>query len=154
MDNNYTLGFLLHDVARLKRKRFEQLSRDSGLTRSQWQVLAYLERNQGIQQGALADLLEVEPITLGRLIDKLQELKLVTRQPHPSDRRIWLLQLTPEAMPRLAELHALAERANSEALAGIPAEDLEILINSLTTLKANLAHACATAAAQKRASNA
>ena len=61
--NSPTLGFLIHDVARLWRKRFEQLSRDSGLTRSQWQVLAYLERNENIHQGGLAELLEVEPIT-------------------------------------------------------------------------------------------
>src|ERR1700759_988550 len=68
--NAPTLGFLLHEVARLLRKRFEQNARDSGLTRSQWQVLAYLANNDGINQSGLADLLEIEPITLGRIIDK------------------------------------------------------------------------------------
>src|SRR5258708_21469911 len=88
MDTNApTLGFLLHDVARLLRKRFEQNARGSGLTRSQWQVLAYLAKNEGINQSGLADLLEIEPITLGRIVDKLQMLGLIERHPHPSDRR-------------------------------------------------------------------
>src|SRR5258705_1823001 len=85
--NAPTLGFRLHDVARLLRKRFEQNARGSRLTRSQWQVLAYLAQNEGINQSGLADLLEIEPITLGRIVDKLQTLALIERHPHPSDRR-------------------------------------------------------------------
>ena len=77
--NAPTLGFLLHEVARLLRRRFEQNARGSGLTRSQWQVLAYLAKNEGINQSGLADLLEVEPITLCRIVDKLQALGLVER---------------------------------------------------------------------------
>src|SRR5260370_34215067 len=88
MDANApTLGFLLHDAARLLRRRFEQNARGSGLTRSQWQVLGYLANNEGIHQSRLADLLEIEPITLGRIIDKLQALGLIERHPDPSDRR-------------------------------------------------------------------
>ena len=79
------LGFLLHEVARLLRRRFEQNARGSGLTRSQWQVLAYLAKNEGINQSGLADLLEIEPITLGRIVDKLQTLALIERRPHPSE---------------------------------------------------------------------
>jgi len=75
------LGFLLHEVARLLRKRFEQNARDSGLTRSQWQVLTYLAQNEGINQKGLAELLEIEPITLGRIVDKLEILGLIERQP-------------------------------------------------------------------------
>ena len=70
--NSPTLGFLLHDVARLLRRRFEQNARGSGLTRSQWQVLAYLAQNEGINQTGLADLLEIEAVTLGRIVDKLE----------------------------------------------------------------------------------
>src|SRR5712672_4409207 len=92
--NSSTLDFLLHDVARLLRKRFEQNARGSGLTRSQWQVLTYLARNEGISQSGLADLLEIEPITLGRIVDKLQTRGLIERRPDPSDRRAWLLHLT------------------------------------------------------------
>src|SRR3977135_4525686 len=85
--NAPTLGFLLHEVARLLRRRFEQNARNSGLTRSQWQVLAYLAGNEGINQSGLADLLDIEPITLCRIVDKLQTPGLVARQPDPSDRR-------------------------------------------------------------------
>src|SRR6202171_6720087 len=82
--NAPTLGFLLHEVARLLRRRFEQNARDSGLTRSQWQVLAYLANNEGINQSGLADLLEIEPITLCRIVDKLQALGVGERHPDPS----------------------------------------------------------------------
>jgi len=82
------LGFLLHDVARLMRKRFEQNARGLGLTRSQCQVLAHLARNEGIQQSGLADILEVEPITLTRLLDRLEEAGFVERRAHATDRRI------------------------------------------------------------------
>lgn len=153
--NSPTLGFLIHDVARLQRKRFEQLSRDSGLTRSQWQVLAYLERNENIHQSGLAELLEVEPITLGRIVDRLQEFGLVERQPHPSDRRIWLLRLTARAKPKLDELHRLGAATRAEVLAGVSEDDREHLFKTLTTLKANLIAACTSPSpvAQKRASH-
>lgn len=154
MDTNQrTLGFLVHDVARLLRKRFEQNARGSGLTRSQWQVLAYLERNEGIHQGGLAELLEIEPITLGRIVDKLQTMGLVERLPHPSDRRIWLLRLTETAKPKLAELKVLGDRTRGEALSDVSEADRERLIKLLATLKGNLASACATPPLQKRASH-
>jgi len=155
--NSPTLGFLIHDVARLLRKRFEQHARDSGLTRSQWQVLAYLERNEGIHQSGLAELLEIEPITLGRIVDRLQEFGLVERRPHPSDRRIWLLRLTAKAKPKLVELHRLGDQTRAEALSGIPEAARQQLLDTLTGLRANLVSACASpvvhTSPQKRASN-
>ena len=75
------VSFLLHDVARLMRKRFEQNARSLKLTRSQYQVLAHLSRNDGIQQGSLAELIEVEPITLTRILDRLEEAGLVEPAP-------------------------------------------------------------------------
>ena len=78
------LGFLLHDVARLLRKRFEQKARGMGLTRAQWQVLAHLARREGIHQGGLADILDIEPITLVRILDRLEAASLVeTSSPSP-----------------------------------------------------------------------
>src|ERR1700692_4044307 len=114
-----TLAFLLHDVARLLKKRLEQNSRGSGLTRSQWQILAYLAGNEGINQKGLAELLEIEPITLGRIVDKLEAQGLVARHPHPSDRRVWRLQLTAAARPKLVQLRELGEITRTEALAGV-----------------------------------
>jgi MarR family transcriptional regulator for hemolysin len=151
--NSPTLGFLLHDVARLLRKRFEQNARGSGLTRSQWQVLAYLDQNQGIHQSGLADLLEIEPITLGRIIDKLETLGLVERQPHPSDRRVWQLRLTPQAGPKLAEMRKFGDATRGEALAGVSEADRIRLVKTLQALKANLLTEYTTPVAPKRASN-
>jgi DNA-binding MarR family transcriptional regulator len=136
------LGFLLHEVARLLRRRFEQNARGSGLTRSQWQVLATLANNEGINQSGLADLLEIEPITLCRIIDRLQARGLIERHPDPSDRRVWLLHLTPAARPKLSQLRRLGEVTRGEALAEVPEGDTERLLKTLQTLKANLADAC------------
>lgn len=153
-NNPPTLGFLLHDVARMLRKRFEQHSRGTGPTRSQWHVLALLDHNEGIHQGRLADLMEVEPITLGRMVDKLQALGLIERRPHASDRRVWLLHLTAAARPKLEQLRELGEVTRGEALAGVSEQDRAYLQNTLKTLKANLADACvASVAEQKRVSH-
>ena len=140
--NAPTLGFLLHEVARLLKKRFEQNARGSGLTRSQWQVLAYLSLNEGINQSGLAELLEIEPITLGRIVDKLQTLGLVERHPDPFDRRVWLLHLTAAARPKLTQLRELGEVTRAEALTGVSQADTERLLKTLQRLKANLAEAC------------
>jgi MarR family transcriptional regulator, transcriptional regulator for hemolysin len=144
-----TLGFLLHDVARLLRKRFEQNARDLGLTRSQWQVLAHLAQNEGIHQGALAELLEVEPITLVRILDRLQSANLIERRPHPTDRRIWLLHLRPEARPILARIRKIGAETRAEALEGVAEPDRERLIEILSTMKANLVAACCPASSER-----
>ena len=151
--NAPTLGFLLHDVARLLRRRFEQNAHDSGLTRSQWQVLAYLANNEGINQSGLADLLEIEPITLGRIIDRLQARGLIERLPDPSDRRAWLLHLTSAARPKLSQLRRLGEVTRGEALAEVPEADIERLLRTLQTLKANLMDACDSPVAGPKRAN-
>jgi MarR family transcriptional regulator for hemolysin len=151
--NAPTLGFLLHAAARLLRRRFEQNARVSGLTRSQWQVLATLANNEGINQSGLADLLEIEPITLGRIIDKLEAQGLIERHPDPSDRRAWLLHLTPAARPKLTQLRGLADVTRAEALAGVPEADTERLLQTLQALKANLADACDAEVARPKRAN-
>src|SRR5258708_17605369 len=107
--NSSNLDFVVHDVARLLRKRFEQNARGSGLTRSQWQVLTYLAQNEGINQIGLAELLDVEPITLCRIVDKLQAFGLIERHLLPSDRRVWVLHLTPAARPKLMQVRKLGD---------------------------------------------
>ena len=149
-----TLGFLLHEVARLLRKRFEQISRESGLTRSQWQALAYLDQNEGINQSGLAELLDVEPITLSRILDRLEACELVERHPDPSDRRIRILRLAPKARVKLFQARELGEIARREALAGLSEEESLRLLETLKILKFNLAEACgASVEKQKRASH-
>ncbi len=82
-DLNRTLGFLLHDASRLMRKRVDRRARTLGLTRAQWRVLAQLRRREGINQSALADILEIENITMGRHIDRLEDAGWVERRPDP-----------------------------------------------------------------------
>ena len=149
-----TLGFLLHEVARLLRKRFEQISRESGLTRSQWQALAYLAQNEGINQNGLAELLDVEPITLSRILDRLQACDLIERHPDPSDRRIRILRLAPKARVKLFQARELGEIARKEALAGLSEAEGLRLLETLKVLKFNLAEACGSSVEkQKRASH-
>jgi MarR family transcriptional regulator, transcriptional regulator for hemolysin len=146
------LGFLLHEVARLLRKRFEQNARGSGLTRSQWQVLTYLTQNEGINQAKLADLIEIEPITLGRIADKLETLRLIKRNAHPTDRRRRLLHLMPAAHSRLEKAGEHGDVTHREALAGVSEADRQHLLKTLQALKENLIQACdAPVAGQKRA---
>ena len=146
------LGFLLHDVARLMRKRFEQNARDLGLTRSQCQVLAHLARHQGIQQGGLAEILEIEPITLTRLLDRLEGLGLVERRAHASDRRIRLLYLTPRAHPLLSDIFTIGAATRAEALEGVPEAAREQLFAILSAMKANLINK-ASAGGERRATH-
>jgi MarR family transcriptional regulator, transcriptional regulator for hemolysin len=145
-------AFLLHDVARLLKKRFEQKSRC--LTRSQWQVLAYLSENEGVNQARLAALIEIEPITLGRIVHKLETLRLIKRSPHLADRRRWLLHLMPAAHIRLERAREYDDVTRREALVGVSEEDRQHLLKTLQTLKENLTQACdARLAGQKRASH-
>ena len=133
-----TFGFVVHDVARLLRKRFDQRARALGLTRAQWQVLAHLARNEGINQSGLADILEIENITLGRLVDRLEESGWVERRLCGNDRRVRLLHLTEKAKPILGQMWALGLETRGEALSGLSAEDQTTLLNMLRRVRANL----------------
>jgi MarR family transcriptional regulator for hemolysin len=153
MNNTPTLGFILHDVARLLRKRFEQRAKGLGLTRSQWQALVYLNVNEGIHQGGLAEIMEIEAITLVRILDKLEERGWIERRQHPTDRRIWLLYLRDEVRPLIAEMRAIGDATRAEALAGIPEDKRELLLEALTLMKTNLIEACARPVEDKEANH-
>ncbi len=143
MTTQQTIGFVLHDVARLMRKRFEQRTRQSGLTRSQWQVLSKLAHNEGIHQKGLADLLEIESITLVRLLDKMQERGLIERRPHPTDRRMSLLFLTEAAHPLLELMRNLGEKTRHETMSGFSEQEHQLLQQFLVRMRENLVDACA-----------
>mgnify|MGYP001228281091 FL=1 len=135
-----TIGWLLHDVARLMRKQFEQTARaqELGLTRAQAAVIAHLARQEGINQSCLAQIMEIEPITLVRLLDRLEELGFVERLPDPSDRRARLLRLTPAAHAILERIRAIAASVLDEACAGMPDERRAMLADTLADMKTNL----------------
>jgi MarR family transcriptional regulator, transcriptional regulator for hemolysin len=133
-----SLGFLLHDVARLMRRNFNRRARHIGLTQAQWQALAHLSRREGINQVMLAELMEIQPITLARLIDRLEEARLVERRPDPADRRAVQLYLTEVATPLIETMWDLAAETRTEALAGLPDDTRQRLIEALKHMRHNL----------------
>jgi MarR family transcriptional regulator for hemolysin len=133
-----SLGFLLHDVSRLLRKRFDRRARTIGLTRAQWSVLAHLSRNEGINQAALADILEIEPITLVHQLDKLEAAGWIERRLDAADRRVRLLFITATGRKFLERMHELGAATRAEALVGVSAAEHDALIDSLIKIKANL----------------
>ncbi len=135
---NRNFGCLLHDTARLLRRDFNRRAQKLGLTQTQWQALCVLSRNEGINQASLADLLEVQPITLGRLIDRLETTGWVERRNHPTDRRAITLYLTPKAEPILNEMSQLAEATSKLALEGVSDANREQVMQVLEHIKTNL----------------
>jgi MarR family transcriptional regulator, transcriptional regulator for hemolysin len=144
-------GLVLHDVARLLRRRYEQRLRATGiglgLTRSQCAVLVNLARHQGINQTCLAQVLDIEPISLVRLLDRLQEAGLVDRKPDPKDRRAYIPELTVKAKPILDQIYGLAQSVYDEAQAGLSKAETTRFLGELQTIKANLLATTAEAAA-------
>jgi MarR family transcriptional regulator, transcriptional regulator for hemolysin len=137
-----TLGFLLRDTSRLMRRRFVQLSREVGLpvNRSEASVLVLVDREPGLSQAQIAEQLDMEAISLVRLIDSLQEAGLIERRPHARDRRIRTLWLTEAARPILAQVNAVAAEARAQALVGLSPADQERLLDLLVQVRGNLAN--------------
>lgn len=135
---NEPIAFLLADVSRLMRRSFDQRARSIGVTRAQWRVLTMLVRHEGINQGGLADLIEVEPITLCRMVDRLTEASLVERRPDPNDRRVWRLFMTDKARALLSDLKLLAADLTEEAMGDISECEQEQLSKLLETIRGNL----------------
>jgi MarR family transcriptional regulator, transcriptional regulator for hemolysin len=133
-----SLGFLIADTARLLRKRFNQRARELGLTRAQWQVLAYLAMNEGINQAGLADLLEIEPITLSRHLARMEEAGLVVRRPDPNDKRARILLLSEQASGVLNEIRSVGRCVIDEITAGLTPAEIETMKNGLRHLRAAL----------------
>ena len=144
-DNQYfldrSLGFLLGDSSRLLRKRFDRLARSFGMTRAQWGVIAVLRRDEGINQTAMADIMDIEPITLGRHIDRLEEAGWVERRPDPDDRRAWRIFLTDKVQPVLEEMENIAIEVRNDAMVDFSSMERERFIDNLIRVKSNLADA-------------
>lgn len=136
MEDN--IGTLLAQVSRLMRRAFDVRARQIGVTRPQWQVLSLLSRHAGINQGGLADILEVEPITLGRMIDRLQDSQMVERRPDPSDRRAWRLHLTPKGEEQIERLKPFANETIEMSLEGVSQVERDQLMVILDKIRGNL----------------
>ena len=133
------IGYLIADVARLMRMSFGKRAKQIGLSRAEWLVLAWLRRNEGISQARLSEVMEISPMTLGRLIDKLEATGLVVRRHAPNDRRTYRLHLAPHAPPKLDRLWEMSAETRSEALAGVSSSDVLRLVKILTTMRRNMA---------------
>lgn len=137
-DLSRNFGFLLNDVARLLRTAYDRRIRKLGLTRAQWWVLTHLFRSDGVSQTELAEILEIERPTLGRLLDRLEAKGWVRREHDARDRRVWRVHLTDEVEPALRTMRALAAELRRDALAGISAAERERFVDTLLAIKSNL----------------
>jgi MarR family transcriptional regulator, transcriptional regulator for hemolysin len=138
-DFEHDLLFLLNDVARLLRVDADKRARAHGMTRAQWAILIWLARQPGISQKELAELLEVEPITVARLVDRLEARGMVERRPDPRDRRIWRLHLSPPAHQVLRDINIQRADMTSLVTRGVDEDSLTTMIEALIRMKATLA---------------
>jgi DNA-binding MarR family transcriptional regulator len=145
-----TLPFEIGETAHALRKAFDRRAVGMGVTRAQWKVLFKLSRLPGLRQIELADMLDIEPITLSRIVDRLEEAGLVERLADPLDRRAWRLHVTAKAQPLVAKLGTLADEMIAEAFAGIEPKDIETTRAVLGRVRENASRA---AAPMNRASN-
>jgi len=137
-DLSRNFGFLLNDVARLLRTTYDRRVRSLGLTRSQWWVLTHLFRADGVTQSELADTLEIEKPTLGRLLDRLEAKGWVRREADASDRRARRVYLTQTAEPALVTMREIAAEVRRDAMSGLSAEERERFVDVLIAVKSNL----------------
>jgi DNA-binding MarR family transcriptional regulator len=139
MNLDRSFGYLIHDVARLFARRFNQRAlMHLGLTRSQCRILGYLARHEGINQAGLADLLEIKPMTLVRQIDRTESDGWIERRADPGDRRARLLVLTEKARPLLARILDLSTEVRGDAFANLSEEEGRTLIELLRRVHGNL----------------
>ncbi len=136
-------GFLVKDVSRLWVRHFEQRAVQLGMSLTQCKVLVFLSRNEGATQAKLAELSDTDPMTLVRVLDRMQRDGWIERRPDPSDRRAHRLHLRPASEPVLAEIMRIGEKARNEALAGISADEREQMMTLLEKVRSNLVSAAA-----------
>jgi len=137
MDHVRNFGFLLKDVSRKYSLRFEQLAQAMSLTHSNCKVLAYLERNEGVCQSRLAELTDIDPMTMVRILDRMEADGLLERTPDPEDRRARCLYLTPKSKPVLDEIWHIADQVIEEMFTGASKSEREVFIKMLGRINHN-----------------
>jgi len=138
MHREPTFGFLVSDVARMLRRVFDQRARQIGLSLAQARALLYLARCEGINQACLAVLLEVQPISLARLLDRMGAAGWIERRADPGDRRVHLLYLTDKARPLIDELQRMSAETRADALAGFSEAEKDMAMRLMTRVHGNL----------------
>jgi MarR family transcriptional regulator, transcriptional regulator for hemolysin len=132
------LGFLIHDVSRLRRSAFDRCLKPLNVTRSQWWVLAYLSRDEGMTQSQLAEELDLGKVAIGGLIDRLERTGLLRREADPNDRRIKRIFLNPKSKELIETMREVNHKMNEHILAGLSAGQLNIAARTLSKIKHNL----------------
>src|SRR6516164_230982 len=132
------LGYLIHDVSRLRRSAFDRVAKPLNLTRSQWWLLAILSREDGMTQVQLSEELDLGKVAVGGLIDRLAKSGLVRREADPTDRRVNRIFLEPKSRQIISRMRKVSHRLNIEIQAGIPAAELEMVAKTLAKLKHSL----------------
>lgn len=133
-----SFGYLLNDVTLLFRKHFDRRAVKFGLTRAQWRATKMLYHREGLRQAELAELLEMEPIAVGRVIDRLQAAGFVERRPDPRDRRAWQLYATEQAREIVGDMELIARDLRKDATRGIAHDELRQALGVLNRIKENL----------------
>lgn len=136
-----TIPFEIAETAHALRREFDRRAAPLGVTRAQWRALAWLGREPGLRQVELADHLDIEPITLCRILDRLEESGLVERRRDPEDRRAWRLHLTAKGEPLVGQLRTLAGEMAREAFEGVPPETIQIVREALARVRSNISTA-------------
>ncbi len=144
-DPNTNFGFLVYDVARLLRENFRTTAPEFGLTLSQGRALVHLSRNEGISQVALSAILDIQPITLLRHLDRLEKAGLIERRVHPTDRRVQQLYLTPRSQQLLDKIAAMTVEVQDQIMQGLSKAERAQLLASLERIKTNLTQLTAPA---------
>jgi MarR family transcriptional regulator for hemolysin len=133
-----TLPSEIGETAHVLRKAFGRRAASLGVTGAQWKVLLKLTLKPGLRQAELADMLDIEPITLSRTIDRLEEAGLVERAADPTDRRAWRLHVTAKAQPIVKKLRAIVDEMTTEALAGVDSKDVDTTRRVLARVREQL----------------
>ena len=133
-----TIGYLIADLSRLFGRVFDRRSAHLGLTRVQWRALKRIHQNEGISQAELADLLDMEPIAVGRVVDRLQKSGFIERRGDPEDRRVWRLHLLPQSTALMADIEAVATSVREDCQAGVDPAELAIALKVLGQIRENL----------------
>ena len=150
---NREFAFTIMDVARMLRTYADQRARQFGVSRAQWAVLVRIDRSPGLKQSELAEILDLQPITLTRLLDRLADNDLIERKPDPNDRRANRLYVTPAAKPMLDQLNVLGADMMETALEGLDAQTVERTLRQIDTVKDNLRRAISRSSTQQQAAN-
>lgn len=139
MSDKNQFFYEMHAATQLARTHFDRRATKLGLTRAQWRALKAIARRPGLSQAELANTLDMEPIPVGRVIDRLEKAGFVERRADPGDRRRWRLHLMPKAHAVVGEMEVIAAGLRDDALRGVKSADLAALMRVLAQLKQNLA---------------